>query len=140
MATVNFSGRWQETESTNKEEFCRACGLSAEMAKVYGDMKPIMEIKHDGKSFHTKETAPDGSVVMEEEITIGVPYSPKLLPPGVKKMEFVLNWTEDGKTLRSVITNPGESMVTNYYFGDDGNLVIDSTVSDITCTGHYTKA
>lgn len=102
-------------------------------------MKCVLEIVQDGDKFHTKELTPDGKVLVDEDLTVGVPFKPKELPPGVEEKEYIYRWEEDGKVLKStgVVANPNEW--STYRFDDKGDLLVVSQMKDVLCTIHYTK-
>ncbi|XP_029929113.1 fatty acid-binding protein 10-A, liver basic [Myripristis murdjan] len=89
---MDFNGTWQVYAQENYEEFLRAMALSEDIIKVAKDVKPITEIKQNGKDFVVTSKTPGKSVT--NVFTIG--KEADITTMDGKKLKCIVNM-EDGK-------------------------------------------
>ena len=54
MAAVNFTGKWRENRSENKEAMMRKLGVPEENVSKWAAFKITMDITHEGDKFYMK--------------------------------------------------------------------------------------
>ena len=136
MAAVNFSGKWKEVRSENKEVLFAAMKLPEEVIKMYGAMKPTMEITHNGDEIQMK-TMNDGVIIKEDKFTVGVRFTPKV-PAGVPEEDYIASWEDGGKVLRTKNASKENGLVIDQKI-DNGEVVVVETLGDVVATLFYAK-
>ncbi len=138
MAAVNFTGKWVEGESDNKEAMLRTLGLPEEQLPMIVAMKMGLEIIHEGDTFTMKEFAPDGTETSCNTFSIGEPFIPKMEEGGPSMGEMVASYTNGGKVLH-VQNTGGKEYIDDTCMEPNGDLKVVQKSGDVTNTTIWKK-
>lgn len=127
-----FVGKWNMEKSENFDEYMKAVGVGAIMAKVGSSAKPTLYISIDGDTWTLKsETTFKNSKV---EFKLGVEFDETTVDDRQMKTTFTL----DGNKLVQDQKGDIPSVIIREVNGD--KLIVTCKAKDVVATRHYVKA
>jgi len=127
-----FVGKWKMDSSENFDEYMKAAGVGAMMAKIGSTAKPTLYISVEGDTWTVKsETTFKTSKI---EFKLGVPFDETTVDD--RKMKTTI--TLEGNKLIQDQKGEIDSTITREVNGD--KLLVTCKAAGVVATRHYSKA